>query len=560
MHRNHVGILARLSTILLLTLAADCSSGASHGSEPGVGGRAGSGGAGSGGSSDTGGGGAGTGSGGSIDTGGARAGGAGSGGSIDTGGASAGGTGNGGSADTGGISSSGGGSGGTGGTGDGNGGAPSGSGGAGGGTSSFAVNVELSTAIPTVGIVTWSLDAPIDSATIDFGRDQSTFELQAPVDLQADNHRTLLLGMKQDTTYYVRVTATGGGQTHVSSVATVKTGALPTGLPVPKVTDHNASALYAGGGFTVTCMGYPYSGASGGSTPASFAFIFDRDGDIVWAYDLSKTVASECTRARMSLDGRSMWAGSFSNTTSDGALMRISMDGLGTPETYSLPGRSHDFAVLPDEHIVYFARDNLGSGMAPESIFELDPTTSKTRLIYSEVADFGDVFQGSRGGHTNQVNYAPELKAISFSMYFINTIALVSYPDGQLLATFGGDKSTFSSMSWSGQHGHDVYPDHITLFNNSGSNGGASVLRFKYDLQAKTATEEASYSSGLSSPALGDVKELPNGNYYVTYSTSGALHELDSSMKLLREVEIDAAIAYAEHRASLYGPPPPYDR
>jgi hypothetical protein len=580
-----LALRVRLSTALLLTLIPACGSGSSSGPSSagggtGSGGTSGPGG-GTGGTSP-GSGGASTGLGGtSAASGGAAAGSGGT--STATGGTSAasGGTSTatgggdtgvgGGSSASGGTTGRGGGGGGRGGARGGSGGTPQDTGGTGsgggssltGGSSSvsptFTVNVELSSAIGTVGIATWSLGATVDSAKIEFGRDQSKFELEAPVDLAADQHRTLLLGMKQDSTYYVRVTASGGGQTYVSQVASIKTGLLPNGLPSPEITDTNASALYAGGGFNTVCTGYTMMGFPGGDDTGGtgVVFTFDRDGDLVWAYDLAGTVGATCTRARMSIDGKYMWVGNFGNTTTDGALMRISMDGLGTPYVYEHPGRSHDFAVLPDEHIVFFARDDGGSGMTPESIYELDPETSQAKLLYSELTDFGDVFD-TRGGHTNQVNYVPELKAVSFSMYFINTIALISYPEGKLLAAFGGDKSTFPGMSWNGQHGHEVHSDHIDIFNNNGTNGGASVLRFKYDLQAKTATKELEYAPGLSSQAFGDVKELPNGNYFVTYSTAGVLHEIDASMKLLREVDTGESIGYAEHRATLYGKPPPY--
>jgi hypothetical protein len=86
------------------------------------------------------------------------------------------------------------------------------------------------------------------------------------------------------------------------------------------------------------------------------------------------------------------------------------------------------------------------------------------------------------------------------------------------------------------------------------------VLRFKYDLAAKTATEDPDYSSGIDSPAFGDVKEQPNGNFFLTYSTSSVMQELDASLNLLREVQTTVLIGYTEHRASLYGKPPPYDR
>jgi hypothetical protein len=145
-------------------------------------------------------------------------------------------------------------------------------------------------------------------------------------------------------------------------------------------------------------------------------------------------------------------------------------------------------------------------------------------------------------------------------MYFADTVALVSYPEGKLLAAFGGPQTTFSNMTWSGQHGHDVRPNHFSVFNNNGTNGGASVLRFSIDLDAKTATEEPDYSSGLDSPAFGDIKEQPNGNWFVTYSTSSVMHELGPSLEVLREIETSELIAYVEHRATLYGKPPPYDR
>src|SRR3954471_6162772 len=134
------------------------------------------------------------------------------------------------------------------------------------GTATFTINITQSTAVATVEIVTWSVNVAIDSAVIDFGRDQTDFEFQAPVDLTQASSRTLLLGMKQNTKYYVRITAQGGGKTYVSTVQTVTTGYLPNGIPVFTVTDSNASALYAGGGFTVNCFGLAGSPGLPGST------------------------------------------------------------------------------------------------------------------------------------------------------------------------------------------------------------------------------------------------------------------------------------------------------
>lgn len=423
---------------------------------------------------------------------------------------------------------------------------------------SFEVQLSLSSTIATVGIVEWSLDAEIESAHIDFGRDPSVFEFRAPVDLSAPGYRTLLLGMKPDTTYAVQVVAMGGGQTFASEIYMLETGFLPNGLPVLDVQDQRPESLY--GGFTTLCTGVSSGGFGGGGGGSAWVFTFDRDGDYVWAYDVSDTAASGCSRARMSFDGQSMWAGNFSNVTPDGALVRVNMDGEGEPEDFSLPGRHHDFAVLPNNHILFFEQANGGTGIGssegPDIIKELDPETGTVTELYHQDQDFAAQIAES-GAHTNQINYVPHMEAISFSMRHTSTIGLISYPAADLLAVFGGPTSEFSEMDWQIQHGHEVLENSLLVFNNEGSNGGSSILEYQFDLQTSTSSLIFDYSSGNTSLAFGDVKRLPNGNTLITYSSTGVLHEVDPSGELLREIQMDP-VGYAEHRKTLYGPPPPF--
>lgn len=439
-----------------------------------------------------------------------------------------------------------------------------GSGTAGGTSAGFSISVSLSPEIATVGIVTWSIDEAIDSAYIDFGRESGNYEYRAPVDLAEPEYRTLLLGMKPGTTYYLQVVAQGAGGTFTSAEQTIETGFLPNGLPVMTIDDIDRSALYADGGFNINCTGIASGGGmfgGGGGAGQSYAFVFDKDGDEVWAFDLSDTVVAGCSSARMSYDGRYMWAGNFSNVSPDGALLRVSLDGL-EQQDYSLPGRNHDFGVLPNNHILYWEQQNGGgytnNSEGPDSIMELDPETGQTTEIYDEMTDFSVQINES-GAHTNQANYVPDLDAISFSMRHTNTIGLISYPEGQLLAVFGGPLSTFD-ISWTVQHGHEVTGDHLLVFNNNGSNGGSSVLGFEYDLNSGTANQFLDYNSGNVSNAFGDVRWLPNGNIFITYSTSGVMHEITGTGDLLREVTSSDSLGYSEHRGTLYGPPPPFDR
>jgi hypothetical protein len=418
--------------------------------------------------------------------------------------------------------------------------------------------------VATVEIVTWSVNVSIDSAVINFGRDQTNFEYQAPVDLTQPNYRTLLLGMKQNTKYYVQIVAQGGGKTYSSTVQSVTSGYLPNGLPTFTVTDSNASALYAGGGFTVNCFGLAGSPGIPGTTGKTTGFVFDKDGALVWALDLTSTMANNCSRARMSYDGQYLYAGNFANSATNGVVYRIGMDGTTGAQTWSLPGRSHDFALLPNGNVVYFAMDNMmaNTTKSPESVYELNISTGQSTKIYDEMTDFGTAITSGQGmAHTNHITYSPDLNAVTVSMLFLSTVAVISYPQGKLLATFGdAGKGDFgSTMNWNWEHGHDVHSDHIWIFNNNQS-GNAHVLGFTYNESTKSASQTLDYNPGIACTTFGDVKELPNGNLYITFSDTGVFHEITPSGTgtLLRKITTTTAVGYSEHRSTMYGPPPPF--
>ena len=422
----------------------------------------------------------------------------------------------------------------------------------------IVLSVSLSEAIATVGIAEFSANAVIDEARIEFGRQAGSYEFSAPVDLTNPNHRTLLLGMKESTTYYVQVFAQSGGTTLTSEVVPIVTGALPNATPVVTVNDVNPTALY--GGFTINCTGV---GGAGGTQGSGVAFIIDQDGDAVWSFELAGTPVSGCSRARMSFDGKDMWIGNFSNVSPDGMLMRLSMDGL-TSETFSFPGRHHDFTVLPNNNILFQEQENGGMGRGgadegPDLINELDVNTGMARLLYHENTDFS-VQIAESGAHTNYIKYVPHLNAISFSMRHTSTIGVITYPEvgetAELLMVFGGPLNDFD-FSWEFQHGHQLLEDTILIFNNNaaGSFSESAVLEYEYDLTSGTGTQVMNYLSGNNSGAFGDVQRLPNGNTFITYSTSGIWHEIDASGALLREMSTDS-FGYSQHRKSLYGPPP----
>ena len=385
-------------------------------------------------------------------------------------------------------------------------------------------------------------------------------EYEAPVDLTKSNYRTLLLGMKTNTTYFARIVAYNGDTAYTSETYSLKTGFLQSGMPEVTISqDNDPTSLFEGGAFTVYSTGISTMGTD--KSVDSLALVIDKDGDIVWAYDVTDTAVVGPTRARMSLDGQYMWVGNFSNTSSDGALLRVKMDGT-EEETYSLPERNHDFGILPNGNIVFHEAKSGFSG--PDIINELDPETGNVTPIYDESTDFASDLAASNGAHTNYVTYVPFMNAILFSMAFPHEIGIISYPDANLLGVFGGSSSWFNGLSWSSYvHGVHLMENSIWVFLNTGTAGvgnSSSVTEYSYDLDARTYSQIFDYSgSGRQSTFLGDVRRLPNGNTFIAFCSNGVFQEIDPSGNLLREMTTTTVVGYAEHRATLYGAPPPYD-
>lgn len=445
----------------------------------------------------------------------------GSSGGVPTGGASAGG-GNGGAAGAGGASGAGGAAGASGGTGGGS-----------VGTAGFTIDVTLasemkSSAPPTVGIVTWSVDAPgITSAHIDFGQDTG-YGMAAPVDLAAESYRTLLLGMKPETTYHFQVVASDGTTTYQSEDQTVTTGAAPTFNPITSVSVENAQALTRG--FFVTSFW------RNGST--DIPFIFDTDGDLVWWYTVPQNT-SGISHARMSADGQSIWC---VNETLQGApLQRVSIDGL-TTQTYNVVA-SHDITAVSGDTMAFLEYGESDC----DSIFEINNAgTTKEVFESSNVT-------GTPGSlmscHGNAVRYSMTEDAYTFSDHR-QDVAVVSRT-GELLWKLT-DKVSGGNSAWGGsQHGHQLLDNSLLIYANDGASNGQSQA-IEYGLDGSLIKK---FTSAGNATNFGDVQRLANGNTIITYSTSSLIQVVDPNDALVFEIHGAGSFGYLEFRESLYGLP-----
>jgi hypothetical protein len=400
----------------------------------------------------------------------------------------------------------------------------------------FAVGVALASdfkegAPGTVGIVTWSL-AGSDSveAHIDFGLDE-TYGMTAPVDLGAESHRTLLLGMKPSHTYHFRISASDGNTTRVSDDHVLTTGPLPRSLvPFKGMTVNDDAAREPG--FIVLS----YWSGNGAAVP----FIIDPDGDIVWWYTASFVGVAH---AVMSATGKNLWLvhTSDGHTSVEGApLERVTLDTLEV-QTYPDTVGSHDITPVTGETMAYV---DYGLPVC-DAVVEIDPSGATHEVFESQT-----VFPTARC-HGNAVRYSTSRDAYTYSDRFYDILMLDR--GGNVLWSLA-DVVSGGNTAWGGsQHGHQLLDDSILVFANQGAGDSASrVVEY-----ALTGEERSHYDGRHFSYQMGDVQRLPGGNTLVTYSNDSVIQEVTPAGDVVMQLDGGGSrFGYSLWRPTLYGPPP----
>lgn len=419
----------------------------------------------------------------------------------------------------------------------------------GNGSCTFNVSHELSSEIGTVGIVTWSTDMAVDSATIEFGLAGAEASLSAPVDLTAPEYRTLLLGMKGNSDYEFRIVANGGGQTCTSETFALTTEPVPN--PIPVISRQVMNEMAVTRGFYVTSSGIGNIGfGGGGGGGGSYMFIFDQDGDVVWW----ASAPGNCSSAKMDWEGNNMWMTTLNYPQSGGEMRRVSMDGLDAENNVQgLNNNHHDFTVAPGGVVT-----SISYAGGCDSIIERSPDGS----IKTVVEDVSTLYQpggGLTGGtecHVNAITYQPD--ADTYVISDRNPSIYVRFArDGSLMWQFGGSnpKGTHFAGSWNVNHGHHLLANGNLLFFNNENGNQSPVKEYSLDEASGQASLVWEYTGGGGSATLGDAQRLPNGNTIVTYSNSGTIVEVDPGKNVIQRFTTDS-LGYTTFRETLYGPPP----
>jgi len=408
----------------------------------------------------------------------------------------------------------------------------------------------------TVGVVEWAVDGVPSEAKVVYELEGAPEEVlnrggEAAVDLTRDNYRTLLLGLKQNSSYRFFIEATVDGEVCVSDAYSLpETGAL-AGAPSFSVSVDTPEAREPG--FIVAASGYTEDPENDG-----MAFIIDADGEIVWA----APAPPEASRAKLDYEGENMWMLSLNFMGGFGEMRYLSMDGqTGQRDVAGLEPAHHDFTVMPGGKVAAMAWTEL-SIMGPESelLIRSPDGTIETAFLIGEnlYLPQGDRF------HCNAVHYIEEDDSFTISDRYASVLVKVS-SGGEIQWQLGGScagapagPDKCSAQSWDANHGHHLLVDgSFLIFNNSPRDGGDTSNVLEFDLaqteSSMTASLVKDYAGTTVSGVLGDVQRLPGGNTLITYSDAAQVVEVDTDWQVVQT--FSGSVGYAEWRPTLYGPP-----
>ncbi len=389
-----------------------------------------------------------------------------------------------------------------------------------------------------------------------------------------------VLGLKAGRTYAARAVAENqDGRRSWSDEVAFTTVAAPAQFPEFTVSDTDPSAWGGEGPFLVPIL----------QARATFVTFIDRDGDYVWWETIEPGFIMPSVR--ITADRRHVLyeVNDVTYTHPEAGVHLVALDGSARSFT-SAPLVHHDGIDLPDGRIAWLEHeerevvdeDGTLQWYSGDVLMEAEPGAaagSGTR-VFSWLDDWGHLpwpgcshmqetpYDGRSFDwtHTNSLGY--DVASDNYLLLGHHNDALVSVdrstgtPDWQLGGRFGefvdlaGDaidpeepwKVDGAAGTW-WSHGHigDFWDGGFALFDN-GPHHVRPVSRavaYAYDVATKTVEQTFSFESENESfsPALGDVRRLPNGNWLIVWSLEGMLTEVTPEGRVVWRVRTELGSA-----------------
>jgi hypothetical protein len=389
------------------------------------------------------------------------------------------------------------------------------------------VVAEAIESISTVVNVRWTTDEP-SVGYVQYGTTRE-MEQNAPFETEdAKRHSVGLLGLEADTRYYYRVIVWDGADAGASEIATVRTGALPKGIP---------GLTREGTGnerFTVV----PVLGAE------PMVVIIDPDGQVVW-YHIDGG-GRDITRARLSLDEVSVLYNALGPPEDEESeLVRVALDGSKV-DSIPVPLLGQDFVELPDGTLAALAgevRDFEGAPLRGDKIIEIDED-GDVKTVWSTWDCFDPAtVQGSDSeqgwSFANSLGFDagdakdPDDDAYYVGMSNFDSIAKVRRSDGTCEWVLGGAAATIDfaagSTPFSRQSQVQVRNDHVLVVDGGASGDALRLLDYELDFDQGLATEVESIAGPerKSGSLLGEATRLNANSTFLNWAAAGRMELLE---------------------------------
>ncbi|MFT4626033.1 MAG: hypothetical protein ACI8PZ_004704 [Myxococcota bacterium] len=430
--------------------------------------------------------------------------------------------------------------------------------------------VTQSEVIPSVFTVTWAgLEG---DARVEYGEGEA-FDKSTPASGGSD-HAIPVLGLAAGDTVRLRgVTETADGPV-VCDTIEVEVPYPPAALKefTLQVPATGASELAAEDGFVMTTLI---------QEDTAWTVIMNLEGDYVWWYPTPDDAI--VVTSLPSLDGAAVQWGEYDREKERdiGVVRRIRLDGTdetvtrtylghhgfiehpdGTMGWLALEFRDVDVDAGPGETIMRLATDRImeapiGSSYdndtEPATLFNMFDDSGMFPAVNcghqaSDFDRYGE-FDIHEWTHSNSFTYVPDDDSYYIYSKYTDTLIKVTRPatpggQGEFKWQMSGMDGDFThpdgSPVWRGaedsdlwSHGHmsHVWPGGFALFNNGDHNAEvvSSIAEYAFDETAMTVEKvyEFRHPEGKHTPAMGDVRKLPGGNYLAGWSTLGTINEVD---------------------------------
>lgn len=446
-----------------------------------------------------------------------------------------------------------------------------------------ALDVRYDTLVPSVARVRWYVDGQADTwLEVAEAPDAAARVWSATLGAEVEGWEPAearVTRLPAGTTVWMRAVAAGAaadGAQVAGDWVEVAVPAAPAELPVLTVADSRPEAWAPVEEFMLPVL----------QAHGSWITVVDRAGRYLWWVEVPAGFLMPSARPSPDEAWVVYTLNDLTYAHPDAGVHRVRMDGSEadfTPASHV----HHDALMLEDGALAWLQwepreladADGVVRTWINDVLVEAEPgaPADSGRRVYSWADDWGQPFalgclhgqETPFGGGALDVTHTNSL-GVEGDTYFLlahhlDTLALVARGGG-LVAQIGGPASDYVDADgdvpdpdspwqvdgpagtwWSHAHASQLSTTGAVLFDNGTHHGHlvSRVVAYRFDADARTVRRGFTFEaeSGSWSPALGDARELPGGNFLGVWSIEGMLTELTPEGEVVWRVSTELGSA-----------------